>query len=152
MLVEAALEAGVEVRTGFTVEEFTADGNQITGIRGRAKSGGTPIVESATVVVGADGRHSRLARSVGAEKYNAVPPLTCWYFSYWSGAGDIGIEIHVRPDAAVFAFPTNDSLIGIFAGWPIQQFPAVARGHRGSLHGRGRRDPGAVRTRPGRQT
>ena len=151
MLVEAAVEAGVEVRTGFAVEEFTTDGDRITGIRGRAKSGGAPIAESATVVVGADGRHSRLARCVGAEKYNVVPPLTCWYFSYWSGVGDTGIEIYFRPDTAVFAFPTNDSLIGDLRRLADSAAFGGPRGHRGALHGRGGRDPGVVRTRARRQ-
>ena len=36
MLIYAALEAGVELRERFTVEELTTDGGSITGIRGRA--------------------------------------------------------------------------------------------------------------------
>src|SRR5262249_15088907 len=61
VLVTAAVESGAELRTGFTVEDFTLDGERITGIRGRVV-GGRPITESAAVVVGADGRRSRLAR------------------------------------------------------------------------------------------
>ena len=124
-MIDAASEANVEIRTGYAVEGFTTDRDRITGIRGRARSGGAPNAESATIVVGADGRHSRLARLVGAAKYNVVPPLTCWYFSYWSGAGDSGIEMYFRPGTAVFAFPTNDSLIGVFAGWPMERFSEV---------------------------
>ena len=151
MLVEAALEAGVEVRTGFTVEEFTADRNQITGVRGRARSGGAPIVESATVVVGADGRHSRLARWVGAERYNVVRRSPAGTSAVLERPGDIGIEIHARPDTAVFAFHERLADRGL-RRLADSEVPGGPRGHRESLRGRGRRNPGAVGTRPGRQT
>ena len=35
VLVNAAVEAGAELRTGFTVDDFIVDGDRITGIRGR---------------------------------------------------------------------------------------------------------------------
>jgi 2-polyprenyl-6-methoxyphenol hydroxylase-like FAD-dependent oxidoreductase len=125
MLIDAAIEAGVEVRTGFSVEGFTTDGDRITGIRGRTSSARAPTIESATIVVGADGRRSRLARFVCAEEYNVVPTLTCWYFSYWSGVSDPGVEIYFRPNTGIFVFPTNDALTGIFVGWPASHLAAV---------------------------
>ena len=125
LLIDTAIESGVEVRTGFGVDEFTTDGDRITGVRGRTSSVHAPVTESATIVVGADGRRSRLARFVGADEYNLVPTLTCWYFSYWSGVRDPGVEIYFRPDNAVFAFPTNDALTGIFVGWPASHLAAV---------------------------
>src|SRR5262245_56386180 len=62
VLADAAVEAGAELRMGFSVEEFITDGDRITGIRGRTGGSTKVMTESATVVVGADGRHSRLAR------------------------------------------------------------------------------------------
>jgi flavin-dependent dehydrogenase len=125
VLVDAAVEAGVELRTAFTVDGFTTDGNRITGVRGRPQGGGAPVAEAASIVIGADGRHSRLARFVGASEYNTFPTVTCWYFSYWSGVPQRGIEIYVRPDTAIVVFPTNDSLVGVFVAWPIQRLGAV---------------------------
>ena len=85
------------------------------------------MTESAAVVVGADGRHSRLAHVVGAPEYESVPPVACWYFSYWSGVPDRNVGIYVRRDEAIFVFPTNDSLLGVFVGWPIDRLAAVMR-------------------------
>ena len=124
ILVDAAVEAGAELRLGFSVEDFTTDGDRITGIRGRTH-GGALSVESASLVVGADGRRSRLARFVEAPEYESAPTAACWYFSYWSGVPARGVEIYFRRDFAVFVFPTNDSLTGIFVGWPIHRLPIV---------------------------
>ncbi len=39
MLVEAAVEAGAELRERFTVDELLTDGGRVTGIRGRTAGG-----------------------------------------------------------------------------------------------------------------
>jgi flavin-dependent dehydrogenase len=123
VMADAAVEAGADLRMGFTVDGFTTNGSCLTGIRGRA--GGARITESASIVVGADGRQSRLARFVGAPEYDKFSTLNCWYFSYWSGAPQRGIEIYTRRDKAIVAFPTNDSLLGVFVAWPIQRLAAI---------------------------
>jgi flavin-dependent dehydrogenase len=69
-----------------------------------------------SIVVGADGRRSRLARFVDAPEYESAPTAACWYFSYWSGAPSPGVEIYFRRDSAIFVFPINDSLTGVFIG------------------------------------
>ena len=125
VLVDAAVEAGAELRQGFTVDEFTMDGDRVTGIRGRDNRGGAAAVERATVVIGADGRNSRLARTVGAPAYEAAPTATCWYFSYWSGVPDRGLEVNVRRNRVTFSFPTNDGLHAVFVAWPAAELPAV---------------------------
>ena len=65
LLVDAASEAGAEVREAFTVEDIVMDDNRVVGIRGHAKDGRS-VTEYAKVVVGADGRYSRVADAVGA--------------------------------------------------------------------------------------
>jgi flavin-dependent dehydrogenase len=125
VLVDAAVEAGVEVREGFAVESFTADGDRLTGVRGRARDGGSLVTEHATVTVGADGRHSLLARVVQAPASYDLPAATCWYFSYWSGIDMPGLEIYVKNRSAIFAFPTHDQLTGIFIGWSAEALPEV---------------------------
>ncbi len=65
ILVDAAAEAGAELREGFSVQEFLTDGDRVTGIRGRERNGPT-VTEKARVVIGADCRHSPLARAVQA--------------------------------------------------------------------------------------
>src|SRR5437016_5543099 len=50
LLVEAAVEAGAELRTAFTVQELLSDGEHVTGIRGRA-AGGATVSEMARIVI-----------------------------------------------------------------------------------------------------
>src|SRR5829696_1389549 len=63
VLVDAAAEAGVEVREGFTLEDLVVEDGRVTGVRGHDRSGAR-VVERARVVVGADGKHSRVAAAV----------------------------------------------------------------------------------------
>ncbi len=125
ILVEAAVAAGAELREGFAVEGFAGDGDRIAGIRGRGRRGGAPVTEYATVTVGDDGRNSRLARAVEAPVTEAAPAATCYYFSYWSGLPDAGLEVYVRQDRVIFAFPTGDGLFALFVAWPSAELPAV---------------------------
>src|SRR5882724_9488449 len=60
LLVDAASEAGAEVREEFTVEDVVIEDDRIVGIRGHGKDGRT-VTEHANVVVGADGRYSKVA-------------------------------------------------------------------------------------------
>ena len=78
ILLDAAIEAGVEVREGFTVEEILTEAEHVFGIRGRAKNG-SAVTEKSAIVIGADGMHSRLARTVQASEYSTKPPLACYY-------------------------------------------------------------------------
>jgi len=124
--VEAAVEAGAELRTGFRVLEYIPEGGRITGIRGGGHDG-RGVTEHAIVTVGADGRRSLLARTVHAPRYDATPPFTCWYFSCWSGLGDRGLEVYLRDQMVIIAFPINDGLTGIFVAWPAAQVDQVRR-------------------------
>jgi 2-polyprenyl-6-methoxyphenol hydroxylase-like FAD-dependent oxidoreductase len=124
LLVDAAAEAGVEVREGITVDELTADGDRIVGIKGHAK-GGAVVRERATVVIGADGRNSIVAEAVEAEKYHERPPLLAPYYSYWSNLPMRGrFETYVRPARGFAAAETHDGLTMVVGGWPYREFGA----------------------------
>jgi 2-polyprenyl-6-methoxyphenol hydroxylase-like FAD-dependent oxidoreductase len=124
LLVDAAAEAGVEVREGFTVEEVLTEDGRVTGIRGHGRDGGT-VTEQARVVVGADGRHSSVARAVTPEQYHERPPLLCGYYSYWSGLPMEGrFETWVRPERGFAAWPTHDDLTLVIGGWPYAELEA----------------------------
>ena len=124
LLVDAAAEAGAEVREQFTVEDIVADDHGVTGIRGHGKGGAT-VVEHAKVVVGADGRHSLVANAVQPEQYNEKPQLLAGYYAYWSGVPMNGrFENYIRPDRGFAAWPTNDDLTVVITGWPFAEFEA----------------------------
>ena len=125
VLVDAAVEAGAELRAGFSVEALTTEGDRVTGIRGGDRRTGTTVTERATITIGADGRNSHLARAVHAAEYEQVPSLTCWYFSYWADAPSEMLELYDRHGRAIFAFPTNDNLFAVFVAWPISELGLV---------------------------
>jgi flavin-dependent dehydrogenase len=122
LLVDAAAAAGVEVRLGFSVTGLLLEDGQVSGIRG--SSGSVDRLERARVVVGADGHHSMVARSVDAERYNQVPTLAATYYSYWEGLPTDGLEVYVRPRRSWGAFPTHDGLTVLPLSWPRDEFIA----------------------------
>ncbi|MCA9955819.1 MAG: hypothetical protein KC434_13915, partial [Anaerolineales bacterium] len=73
------------------------------------------------------GRNSKLAQAVNAPTYETVPPVSCYYFSYWSGVPMEELQLHVGADFVIFAFPTNDNLLALFVAWPIERFAEVRR-------------------------
>ena len=122
LLVDAAAEAGAEVREAFSVDDILFENGRVIGVRGRGKSGAT-VTERAKVVIGADGRHSLVAKAVHAEQYNDKPQLQASYYTYWSGLPMNGrFEVYIRPDRAFAAWPTNDELTLIIGGWPFAEF------------------------------
>jgi flavin-dependent dehydrogenase len=125
VLVDAAVEAGVELRAGFSVESLTMDGDRVTGIRGGDRRTGTSVTERATLTIGADGRNSHVARTVSAPEYEQDASLTCWYFSYWSDVPGDALELHDRHGRVIFGFPTNDGLFAVFVAWPISELSVV---------------------------
>jgi 2-polyprenyl-6-methoxyphenol hydroxylase-like FAD-dependent oxidoreductase len=121
LLVDAAAEAGAEVREAFTVEDIVIDDNRVVGVRGHAKDGRS-VIEHATVVIGADGRYSRVADAVGAEQYNERPEILCGYYSYWSDLPIEGrFEVYVRDGRGWAVAPTHDGLTLVVAGWPFAE-------------------------------
>jgi 2-polyprenyl-6-methoxyphenol hydroxylase-like FAD-dependent oxidoreductase len=124
LLVEAASQAGAEVRQAFTVEGLVWDDGRVAGIRGHTK-GGETVTERARVVVGADGRFSLVADAVDAEEYDTKPKLMAAYYSYWSGLPMNGcLGTWDRPERGFAAWPTNDDLTLVIAGWPYREFEA----------------------------
>ena len=122
LLVDAAAEAGADVREGFVVDEILFEDGRVTGIRGHSKTGG-PVTEHARVVVGADGRHSLVAGAIKPEQYNEKPPLLCGYYSYWSDLPMDGrFETYIRPHRGFAAAQTHDGLTLVIAGWPEAEF------------------------------
>lgn len=132
VLVDAASEAGVEVREGVSVREIVREGDRVVGIRGQTTSG-EALDERATIVVGADGKDSFVARSVGAEKYNERPGTTCGYYSYFSNVEFDGAEIHILQNRALFLFPTNDGQVCLATERPREEFEGFKKDVEGNF-------------------
>jgi flavin-dependent dehydrogenase len=124
LLVDAAAEAGAEVRENFHVDEVVVDDGKAIGIRGR-QPGGTRVTERARFVVGADGIHSAVARAADAAHYRDIAPIACGYYAYWSDLPMQGrFETVIRPNRGFAAVPTNDDLRLVISGWPHTEFAA----------------------------
>ena len=124
MLVHAAADAGVEVRESFTVDEVLIDDGTVVGVRGRDR-GGSSASEHATVVIGADGRNSFLAKAVRPEQYNEKPAVGPAFYSYWSGVGSSGFEVALSDRYGMAAFPTHDDLTLLIVGMADDEFRAA---------------------------
>jgi flavin-dependent dehydrogenase len=76
-------------------------------------------------VIGADGKNSLVARAARANRYKEVPPLMCWYYTYWTGIQDLGFGDYVRNHRKMIVIPTNGGLTCALLGWPHADFHRV---------------------------
>ena len=117
LLVDAAAEAGVEVRQSFYVSEILQEGGRVVGIRGHT-SRGAVIHEHARMVVGADGVHSLVAHSTKAAKYEERGSAGSAYYTYWRGGPAVtDFVTYARAGWGAALIPTNNELTCIVAGW-----------------------------------
>ncbi len=106
VLVEAAAAAGATVRTGVKATGLLTVDDRIVGVETEQ---GTI---RARLVVGADGRHSRVAASAGAWEYLAVPGGRVPSWAYFEGVADREGRLRIGRlgDRAYVASPTDAGL------------------------------------------
>jgi 2-polyprenyl-6-methoxyphenol hydroxylase-like FAD-dependent oxidoreductase len=122
LLVDAAAEAGAEVRENFTFDSVLTENDRVVGIRGHSGDG-ISAEERARIVIGADGRRSSVAEAVRPVQYNEKPPILAIYYAYWSGLPMHGrFENYIRPYRGFAAVATHDDLTMIVGGWPCTEF------------------------------
>lgn len=126
MLVEAARRAGAEVREATIVEGLAEDAGRVTGIRYRRKAGGR-AVESAPLVIGADGKNSTVAETVGARATTSRSARTLACYAYWEGFELPVAEVHGTDRQVVGAWPTNDGLVITYVAQPADELTAFRR-------------------------
>jgi 2-polyprenyl-6-methoxyphenol hydroxylase-like FAD-dependent oxidoreductase len=81
LLQAAAVEGGVELRDRTQVEEVIFDDGRAVGVRLRSADAFEEV--RCGLVVGADGRNSKVAARVGAEEYLAYDAPRAMYWAYW---------------------------------------------------------------------
>jgi menaquinone-9 beta-reductase len=124
----AADTPGVELMLGHTVQELTRDGERVSGVKARNPHNQT-LTLRARLVVGADGRGSRMAKlaGVGTKTY---PHGRFAYGGYFEGPAPVG-----APDASLWlldpdmaaAFPTDGGEI-FYACMPTMEHLPKFRG------------------------
>ena len=116
LLLAAARDAGTDVRLGVTARSVLRTGERVTGVRTSAGD------QRARLVIGADGRHSVIARAVGADWTWLRPATTYGYYTYWSGAQVDRIHAWIEPGLFAGLFPTNDGKALMFYQAPAAGF------------------------------
>jgi 2-polyprenyl-6-methoxyphenol hydroxylase-like FAD-dependent oxidoreductase len=104
-------------------------------VRGTWRADGTEATVRARLVIGADGKHSLVARETGAPAYHEGPVSSAACYTYWSGVelggGKLGGgEVYARDGRAIGAWPTNDGLVMTYVAWPVAEFDELSAGGR----------------------
>ncbi|GGQ80717.1 FAD-dependent oxidoreductase [Streptomyces flaveolus] len=124
-LVRCAADAGVEVREETSVQDLLRDADgTVVGVAGTGKGSGR-FREKAAVVIGADGKNSKVARLAGAEQYRAEPVLSKSLWTYWEGPAQPSLVRTYRKNRRhPFTWPTHDGLSIVGVAWPTADFPS----------------------------
>jgi flavin-dependent dehydrogenase len=114
-LVDAAMEAGADVRFGVAVHDVVIEGGRVRGVV-TADAVERRQVVRAPMVIGADGLRSIVAERVGARVERRGRAASACTYGYWSDVEADGYEWTFRPGAFAGLIPTNDGEVCVFAG------------------------------------
>jgi flavin-dependent dehydrogenase len=127
LLVDAAIEAGAEVRHGVALSELQfAPSGRVIGVSLRDANGACTTVRS-EIVVGADGRQSTVAQLVKAKAYAEGSNASGIVFGYYDDLNWSGLHWHFVENAAAGVIPTNSGHC-VFAAVPAAKFGTIFRG------------------------
>jgi 2-polyprenyl-6-methoxyphenol hydroxylase-like FAD-dependent oxidoreductase len=121
ILLTAAAQAGAEVEMGVSVHGLLRKDGRVTGVRTASGE------RRARLVIGADGRNSRIARLAGAQTYHDHPPVTFAYYAYWRGCPVAGVHAWLEPGRFFGIFPVGGGLALAFVQAPRGEYPAFRR-------------------------
>ncbi len=112
LLLDRARDAGVIVRTGAHVRNLIQSRDGVAGVE--ATVGGERTKLTANVVVGADGHHSVVSRSLRLDRAVRWPRRTGLVAHYRGVTGlDRGGEMHVFPGGYIGLAPLEDGLTNV---------------------------------------
>lgn len=127
-LVETARQSGAEVREGTKATELIWDGDRAVGVRTRDRQGRRREIR-ASLVVGADGRRSMVARQVGADDpYRLNRNERACLFAYWRDPWSSWRSTAAQwRDGAELgtAFPCDDGLLLVLLMPPVARAAAA---------------------------
>lgn len=135
LLQKAAVDAGAELRAGTKVVDLVRDAHgRVGGVETRQRGHPTKRLH-ADLVIGADGRHSTIAKLVGADEYLGYDGPRAAYWAYWPRpSGWSPHEVHntfAGNDARVI-FPTDHDQLLIATAPPVDRARAWRAGHAAS--------------------
>ena len=115
VLVDAAADAGVEVRHETTVTSLLFEDGRVAGVRARDGQGREHPLRAA-VTVGADGVRSSIAARTGAPVVRQGHAAGAVLYGYYADLPTVGYEWAYGAGVAAGLIPTNDHLTCVFTG------------------------------------
>ena len=125
LLLDAAREAGAEIRSPARVTRLLTDRGKVRGVEGVSRGTGTSFRATATITVGADGRGSMVAEAVDAEFQRRGTASGAIIYGYFPGLARDRYHWAYRPGVTAGVVPTGDGLACVWAGTPTARFDTM---------------------------
>jgi 2-polyprenyl-6-methoxyphenol hydroxylase-like FAD-dependent oxidoreductase len=119
ILVDAARDAGADVRFGVSVTGLAGNG-RVTGVVGHDEQG-RAFAATAQITIGADGIGSSVSRLVGAPVELSAESGAAFIYGYCDGLPADRYQLWYQPGVAVGSFPTNRGQACVFAASPPER-------------------------------
>ena len=128
ILVDAAEEAGVDVRFETSVRDLLKDaGGRVRGVVLHGENGLIRTI-TADIVIGADGRQSSVARLAGARTVQQASHIGAVVYGYFEGIPDQGNRWYFAPGIAAGVIPTNGGQSCVFVSMSPDTYREQVRG------------------------
>ncbi|MFE3323298.1 aminotransferase class I/II-fold pyridoxal phosphate-dependent enzyme [Streptomyces sp. NPDC059176] len=124
LVLRHAAASGVEVQQGALMTELVQEDGRVVGVRWRQGVDGPVNTARASVVVGADGRRSRVARLVGAEQKDVRRNCSFACYTYLSGHLLTVPALQRRGRFGVALSPTSGEQTMALVFGPREWYPA----------------------------
>jgi 2-polyprenyl-6-methoxyphenol hydroxylase-like FAD-dependent oxidoreductase len=136
VLEDAARRAGADIVHGPRLVDLIRTDGEADRVRGVVLQDGAGAVArvQASIVIGADGLKSTVARLVGARPYHSGQHACGVIYGYWAGVDVGGNHWYYRPNVSAGAIPTNEGLTCVFAAAPRQRFMDTLRFDLSAAH------------------
>jgi len=147
ILLDHAVRAGARFEQRTRVDGLLHDDGRVAGAVLQA-TGGERREVRARVVIGADGKSSKVAELVGAEEYDGVPALRPAFYAYFHGIEprpEATLEIWFGGDQIGFLFPMREGEDCIALEVQPEDFDEFRSGHAALFEARVRKLPEMAR-------
>ncbi len=147
VLLEHAVKAGARFEQRTRVDGLLQEGGRVVGAILQALGGERREVR-ARVVIGADGKSSKVAEWVGAHQYDTVPGLRPGYYAYFHGIEprpEPTLELWFGGDQIAFLFPMREGEDCIAIEIQPEEFEEFRSDHAAAFEARVRRLPEMAR-------